>query len=338
MTIVVMVDRNFKVDDSIERIAAMNVAIVIPSYRVTRHILDVISTIPAWVWRIYVVDDCCPDGSGELVKSNCQDSRVFVLFNRVNVGVGGSVMAGYVRAAADGAGVIVKMDGDGQMDPNLLPRFVAPIAAGEADYTKGNRFYDLRQISQMPRIRIFGNAALSFMTKISSGYWDLFDPTNGYTAIHANLIAALPIDKISRRYFFETDILFRLNTLRAVVVDVPMDAKYGDEESGLKIGSILVDFLAKHSRNTFKRIFYSYFLRDMSLATIELIGGVALLASGFFAGIWFWFEASSMGLSTSPGRVMLAALPVMLGLQLVLGFIAFDIASVPRRAVHRLLR
>ncbi|RPD87781.1 glycosyltransferase family 2 protein [Luteimonas sp. 100069] len=314
------------------------VAVVIPSYRVTRHILGVLAGLPHWIWRIYVVDDRCPDNSGQLVEAQCTDPRVVVVFNEMNLGVGGAVMAGYTRAAADGAEIIVKMDGDGQMDPSLLPRFIEPIASGDADYTKGNRFYDLTQIGQMPRIRIFGNAGLSFMTKISSGYWDIFDPTNGYTAIHARVVSKLPMDKISRRYFFETDILFRLNTLRAVVVDVPMDAKYGDEESGLEIGRVIFDFLSKHLRNTGKRIFYNYFLRDVSLATIELVGGVALVLGGLVAGAWFWVEASSMGVPASAGRVMLSALPVILGLQLLLGFLAFDIASVPRRAIHRLLR
>jgi len=321
-----------------QALAGSKVAVVIPSYRVTRHILDVIAGLPAWIWRIYIVDDCCPEGSGALVQAHSADDRTIVVFNETNLGVGGAVMAGYSRAVDDGADIIVKMDGDGQMDPALLPRFVAPIVAGEADYTKGNRFYDLTQIGQMPRIRIFGNAGLSFMTKISSGYWDLFDPTNGYTAIHARVVSKLPLEKISQRYFFETDILFRLNTLRAVVVDIPMDAKYGDEESGLKVGKILVDFLSKHVRNTFKRIFYNYFLRDMSLATIELAGGIALVTGGLAAGAYFWIESAELGLPTSAGRVMLAALPVILGLQLLLGFIAFDIASVPKRAIHRLLR
>lgn len=321
-----------------EVVGMPKVAVVIPSYRVTRHILDVIAGLPRWIWRIYIVDDCCPDGSGKLVQAHCSEERVFVLFNQVNTGVGGAVMAGYTRAVADGAVIIVKMDGDGQMDPDLLPRFVAPIAAGEADYTKGNRFYDLAQLNQMPRIRIAGNAGLSFMAKISSGYWDLFDPTNGYTAIHARVVSKLPMEKISRRYFFETDILFRLNTLRAVVVDIPMDARYGNEESGLKIGRILFDFLSKHARNTCKRVFYNYFLRDMSLATIELACGIAFIAGGLVAGAYFWVASSSVGLPTSAGRVMLAALPLILGLQLLLGFIAYDIASVPRRAIHRLLR
>ena len=140
--------------------------------------------------------------------------------------------------------VVVKVDGDGQMDPRLIPSFVYPILRGEADYTKGNRFFDLESVRTMPRFRLLGNAILSFMTKLSSGYWNLFDPTNGFTAIHTDVARHLPFDKISRRYFFETDILFRLNTLRAVVVDVPMEAKYGDEVSNLKISKIVLEFFA----------------------------------------------------------------------------------------------
>ena len=174
---------------------------------------------------------------------NCTDARVIVLRNPQNLGVGGAVLTGYRAAIEAGADVIIKIDGDGQMDPGLIPTFIAPIIAGEADYTKGNRFFDLEEIRAMPRVRLIGNAALSFMTKLSSGYWNLFDPTNGYTAIHAHVARHLPFEKISSGYFFETDMLFRLNTLRAVVIDVPMDAKYGDEVSNLKISKTAGKFL-----------------------------------------------------------------------------------------------
>jgi dolichol-phosphate mannosyltransferase len=311
------------------------IAVVIPSYRVTRHILDVIAGMGAEVDRIYVVDDKCPDGSGALVRNTCTDPRVKVIEHAENQGVGGAVMTGYQAAIDDGMTVIVKVDGDGQMDPRLIGKFVAPILSGEADYSKGNRFFDLEQIRAMPTVRLVGNALLSLMTKLSSGYWDLFDPTNGFTAIHADVARHLPFSRISRRYFFETDILFRLNTLNAVVVDVPMDARYGDEVSNLKISKIVTEFLMKHCRNFAKRIFYNYYLRNMSLASIELPLGLVLLMVGIIYGGVHWAESSRAGVETPAGTVMLAALPILMGLQLILAFLANDIASVPTRPLHK---
>ena len=311
------------------------IAVVIPSYRVTRHILDVIAGIGPEVSRIYVVDDKCPDGSGKLVSEKCTDDRVRVIEHAENQGVGGAVMSGYQAAIAEGIDVIVKVDGDGQMDPTLIPDFIAPILSGEADYTKGNRFFDLEEIRSMPPMRLFGNAVLSLMTKLSSGYWDLFDPTNGFTAIHADAARHLPFKKISRRYFFETDMLFRLNTINAKVVDIPMDASYGDEVSNLKISKIITEFLLKHGRNFFKRIFYNYYLRNMSLASLELPIGLLMLVGGALYGGWHWFLSTQAGVETPAGTVMLAALPVLMGTQLILSFVAYDIASVPRRAIHK---
>lgn len=311
------------------------IAVVVPCYCVTKHITNVISDIPAAVWRIYVVDDACPEETGKFVVHHLNDPRICVLSNKENQGVGGAVMEGYQKAIADGADVIVKLDGDGQMDPALIPYFVEPILAGEADYTKGNRFYDLEEIRAMPSIRLFGNAVLSLMTKLSSGYWNLFDPTNGYTAIHAEVARHLPFKKISRRYFFETDMLFRLNTLRAVVVDVPMDAVYGEENSSLKISRIVHEFLFKHTRNFFKRIFYNYYLRDLSLASIELPIGLTMLIFGIGFGGYQWYLSAQSGVPTPAGTVMLAAMPMLMGLQLVLAFIGYDISSVPRRPLHR---
>ena len=311
------------------------VAVVIPSYRVTRHILEVLAAIGPEVARIYVVDDKCPDGSGQFVREHCRDPRVVVVEHSENQGVGGAVMSGYRAALADGAVVIVKVDGDGQMNPALIPNFVGPILAGEADYTKGNRFFDLEAIRNMPSLRLFGNAVLSLLTKLSSGYWDLFDPTNGYTAIHRDVARHLPFHKISRRYFFETDMLFRLNTMHAVVVDVPMDAVYGEEVSNLKISKIVTEFIARHAVNFCKRVFYNYYLRDMSLASLELPLGVALMLVGSGYGIVHWAMSARVGLTTPAGTVMLAALPILMGTQLILAFLAYDIAALPRRPIHK---
>jgi dolichol-phosphate mannosyltransferase len=281
-----------------------------------------------------VVDDGCPEKSGDFVAERSRDTRVVVLRNEINLGVGGAVMRGYVLAAAEGASVIVKLDADGQMNPALIEKFVRPILSGQADYTKGNRFYDLRKIRAMPVIRIIGNMVLSFVSKLSSGYWQIFDPTNGFTAIHAKLIARLPLEHISERYFFESDLLFRLNTIRALVLDIPMDAHYADEKSHLKIRQVVLEFGFKHCRNFFKRVAYNYFLRDMSAASLELVAGLMLMLFGGIFGATTWLESIQTGRAAPLGTIMLAALPLLLGFQLLLAFLSFDVNAQVRRPLH----
>jgi glycosyltransferase involved in cell wall biosynthesis len=315
--------------------AQQKIAVVIPCYRVCAHVLDVITRIRPEVSRIYVIDDNCPDKSGDFVAHHCRDARVMIIRHEVNQGVGGAVLTGYRQALKEGMDIIVKIDGDGQMNPELIPFFVSPILNGDADYTKGNRFFDLENIYAMPRIRLFGNAILSFMTKISSGYWNLFDPTNGYTAIHSEVARHIVSKKISTRYFFETDMLFHLNILHAVVVDIPMDAQYGNEVSNLKIRKIVGEFLLKHVKNFLKRTFYNYYLRDMSLASIEMPIGLSMLGFGFSYGAYHWFLSSRTGEPTPAGTIMLAALSIIIGMQFVLAFLAYDISSVPTLSIQR---
>jgi glycosyltransferase involved in cell wall biosynthesis len=311
------------------------IAVVIPCYRVGERILDVIRRIDDRCRRIYVVDDACPEHVGDLVETRCTDTRVRVIRHETNLGVGGAVMTGYRQAIDDGAQIIVKIDGDGQLDPALIGEFAAPLLSGQADYTKGNRFFDLEGLKGMPGIRIFGNAVLSFFCKLSSGYWDIFDPTNGYTAIRAEIAQKLPFAKISRRFFFESDMLFRLNLLRAVVRDIPMNACYGNETSNLRILPSVGEFLVKHVRNFAKRIFYNYFLRDMSLASFELILGAALVLFGSVFGVVHWSHSLATGVAATTGTVMLSALPVLLGLQFLLAFVGYDVGSVPRNPRSR---
>ena len=314
--------------------APPRVAVVIPCFRVKKHVLAVIDAIGPEVARIYVVDDACPEGSGAHVEESSRDERVQVLYRERNGGVGAAVVTGYRQAVADGADVIVKIDGDGQMDPGLVPRFVRPILAGEADYTKGNRFYDIEGLRSMPWLRFLGNALLSFVSKLSSGYWDLFDPNNGYTAVHARVAALLPLDRVSERWFFESDMLFRLNTVRAVVVEVPMQAQYAGESSNLRPALVLGEFAFKHLRNFGKRIFYSYFLRGFSIASVNLVVGTAMTAAGMWWGVRAWAHGSHTDTFASSGQVMLAALPILIGVQLVLAFLSFDMSSTPRTALH----
>lgn len=230
------------------------------------------------------------------------------------------------------------VDGDGQMGPSLIPEFVAPILAGEVDYTKGNRFFDLEEIRAAPKIRLFGNVALSFMTKLSSGYWDLFGPTNGFTAIHRDVAMHLPLEKISRRYFFETDMLFRLNTLRPVVVDVSMDARYGDEVSNLKISKIIGEFLLKYMRNFTKRISIATTCAICRSLRSSYHWAFCCSCSACLYGGANWASSLGSGTAAPAGTVMLAALPVILGAQLIPAFIGYDIAAVPKKALHKRLR
>ena len=313
------------------------VAVVIPCYRVTDHILGVLADIGPEVDSIYCIDDACPANSGDFIERQVSDPRVKVLRHDVNKGVGGAVMTGYRQAIADDMHIVVKIDGDGQMDPRLVPVFIKPIRDGAADYTKGNRFWDLREIKQMPLLRRVGNLGLSFMAKASTGYWDIFDPTNGYTAIHVRVAENLPFDSIGRRYFFETDMLFRLNITRAVVMDIPMDARYGDEISGLKVSSVIFEFTLKHCRNFGKRIIYNYFLRDLSLASLELVAAIMLLAFAVFYGGWHWVQSIQQEVGAPLGTVMIATVAVVSGLQFLLAFLGYDIASIPRRPIAGLL-
>lgn len=306
------------------------VAVVIPSYRVTDHILDVINEIGPEVSKIFVVDDACPDNSGDFVEKNSKDKRVTVLRHAENKGVGGAVITGYKAALESAADIVVKVDGDGQMDPKLIPRIIAPVVRGEADYAKGNRFDSLEDLFEMPKIRIFGNAVLSLWSKLSSGYWRVTDPTNGFTAIHRSALEAIHLDKVRNSYFFESDLLFRLSIINAVVADVPMRAVYGEEKSHLKIRKVLLEFPYRHNVNLLKRIFYRYYLREWSIASIELPVGIGLTIFGTWFGLASYFAASSAGQATTAGQVTLSAVAIILGVQLLLSFLAYDVQSEPR--------
>ena len=305
------------------------VAVTIPSYKVRAHVLDVIARIPPKVQRIYVVDDKCPQHSGELVEEQCRDPRVRVIFHEDNQGVGGAVGSGYRAAIEEGMDIVVKVDGDGQMDPALIPHFTRPIERGRADYTKGNRFYRPESLKGMPPIRLFGNAALSFINKLSTGYWSIMDPTNGYTAIHTSVLREMPLHKLEKRYFFETDMLYHLNTMRAVVHDVPMDAVYADEESSLKVSKVLPEFIVKHVNRFFKRYVYLYLLRDFNIGSMYSLLGVVLCGLGVVFGGWAWLRSLTTGQPATSGTVMLAALPLIIGIQFLIAFLHHDVERVP---------
>jgi glycosyltransferase involved in cell wall biosynthesis len=313
------------------------IAAVLPCYRSKSHVLDVIGRIGPEVSSIIVVDDKCPEHTGAHVATLSKDGRVKVIYHEENQGVGGAVITGYLCALDAGADIVVKIDSDGQMDPAFIPTLVAPLVNGVADYSKGNRFFNPRDASAMPVGRLLGNLGLSFLTKASSGYWNLFDPTNGFTAIHRSVLSLLPLKKISKRFFFESDMLYYLYLMRAVVVDVPMKAFYGEETSNLSARRAVFHFSLCHGKNIVKRVIYSYFLRDFSPASLNLALGLVLTAFGLLYGGIEWHHSAVTGQPATAGTVMLGALPIIVGVQSLVSFLAYDYAAIPRIPIQRLV-
>ncbi len=296
--------------------------------------MPVIAGIGPEIDAIYVVDDACPDQTGALVEKECRDKRVRVIYQQSNTGVGGAMVRGYREALNDGFDILVKMDGDGQMDPKLIPRLLTPLLQKRADYVKGNRFHKVESLSAMPKSRIIGNIGLSFLSKLSSGYWSVFDPTNGFTALHRAAAVRLPLERLAQGYFFESDMLFRLGMIRAVVEDMPMDAVYGNETSGISIPKIIPEFIARHYISACKRIYFSYFLSDFGLPGLQLLLGKILLAFGVIFGSIKWMESTSTGIPATAGTVVLAALPVIIGTQLLFSFLNFDTKNMPTKPLQ----
>ena len=315
----------------------MKVAAIIPCYRVRSQVTEVVAGALEQVDHVFVVDDCCPEATGDLIEANFPKRRVTVLRHPQNKGVGGATITGYKAALNAGYDILVKIDGDGQMDLAYLSSLIQPIVAGEADYTKGNRFYRKRYLRRMPVGRLLGNSTLSMLSKASTGYWNLMDPTNGYTAL--SRVAAREIEwwKIANGYFFESDLLFRLNISRAVVQDVPIPAKYGQENSSLSVYQAIPRFLFGHVRNVLRRYFYNYLLRDFSVGTVHSLLGGALFLFGVIFGSYAWYLSEKSGENASVGTVMLATLPIILGFQLLLAALSFDIANVPTKPLQKIL-
>jgi len=316
----------------------VKVAAVIPCFEVRAHIVSVVTEALTQLDHVFVVDDCCPQGSGDLVRESFPSNRVTVISHQENRGVGGATKTGYRAAFDSGYEIVVKIDGDGQMDTAYIPALLFPILKGQADYTKGNRFYRPDYLEKMPLTRLVGNSVLSLMTKASSGYWRIMDPTNGFTALHAVAAREIEWSKVDERYFFESDMLFRLNLARAVVVDVAMKARYGSENSNLRITSALFEFALKHARNCYKRFVYTYLIRDVNAGTLQGISGLLFFTFGAAFGAWSWLQHATVGRDASAGTVMLATLPIILGFQLLLAALSYDITNMPQRPLQESLR
>jgi dolichol-phosphate mannosyltransferase len=310
-----------------------HVCVIIPLYKARGHIANVLRGVPELVRTIVVVDDCSPDDSYECARA-VDDKRVHFVRHKQNQGVGGATLSGYQKAIELGAEIVVKIDSDDQMDPSYIVPLLAPILMNQADYTKGNRFIHADELKSMPLTRRIGNAGLSFLTKAASGYWNIFDPTNGYTAIHASVIPMLDSDRLHRRYFFESSMLIELGMLRAVIQDVEIPAKYQDEVSSLSEWKALFEFPPRLLVGFLRRLLIQYFVRDFGVFSLLLILGGGFSAFGLFFGLYHWYLSSITLTIASTGTVMIAVLPLILGSQLLIQSIIVDMQNIPQEPVH----
>ncbi len=314
-----------------EELKTHKIAVVIPAYRVEKEIEAVLQSIPSFVDHIIVVNDASPDQTQTVVqKLQQQDPRISLISHTQNQGVGGAMISGFKKALALDVDIVVKLDGDGQMNPDFIPVLIAPILQDQADYTKGNRFYDFVALRKMPAIRRFGNTALGFLSKAATGYWNVFDPTNGYLAIHTKKLNLLNFDKIAKTYYFETSMLSNLYLINARVMDVQIPAIYNDESSNLNITKTIFEFPPRLFRDLLKRLILRYFLYDFSMVSVYMITGIPMVTFGMIFGITKWIDYAGRGVEAPTGTVILPMMCVLLGVQFLLSAIHLDIQSMPK--------
>jgi glycosyltransferase involved in cell wall biosynthesis len=303
------------------------IAAVVPAYKEENMISTVIDTMPAYVDHIVIVDDCSPDDTSGVVRQSV-DPRVTLIRHEVNQGVGGAIITGHRAAMELGSDVNVIMAGDAQMDPSYLPPLLERVTTEGYGFAKANRFFAPESFEGMPRYRVFGNIVLSFMTKLASGYWHLFDPQNGYTAVRTEVLQRVPLEHVARRYSFENDFLIHLNILQVPAVDVPIPAVYGSEVSSIKLGRVIPELLSLLTKGFWRRIWYRYVLWSFSPIALLLVLGLVLFLFGLGVAIWVCFQVAASVVATA-ATVMLAALPLMLGTQLLISALQLDIQASP---------
>ncbi|WP_281286738.1 glycosyltransferase family 2 protein [Catellatospora sichuanensis] len=304
------------------------VAVVVPAHNEQALIATTISTMPDFVDHIIVVDDCSTDETSQRARS-VGDPRVTLIRHERNTGVGGSILDGHRLALELKADVSVVMAGDAQMDPAHLPRLLDPIAADDVEFTKANRFYSRNSFQGMPKLRVFGSVILSFMTKAASGYWHLFDPQNGYTAISRDALERIDLDSIAQRYEFENDLLINLNIADVRAKDVPVPARYGTEVSGMKLHKVIPRISWLLWRGFWRRMVVKHVLRSFSPIALLFLSGSALLTVGGLIGAYITVVRFFDGVTPSAGTVLLAVAPCLVGIHLVVNSLLLDIQEAP---------
>lgn len=308
------------------------IAVVIPYYNAAKEIVRVISKLPDYLYSIIIVDDQSPAPlpKEEIEKLINPKTKVYFLQNEVNLGVGGATKRGFEEALKIGAHIIIKVDADDQMDLRFIPNLLEPLVANTADIAKGNRFKDLKALKKMPIIRRMGNLALSFLIKAATGYWHNFDPTNGFLALKSEVVKKLDFNKLANRYYFETSLLAQLYFEKASIKDIAMPAIYGEEKSSMKIWQMPFVFSTKLTKTFIKRIVKEYFLYDFNIGSIYLLFGFPLFMFGLIYGIWEWVYYAKINTFAPTGTIMIITLSIILGFQLILQAIQYDIINAPK--------
>ncbi len=300
---------------------------IIPTYKARSTICTVVDGALKSVDVVVVVDDACPERSSEVVEEQYKDQpSVIVITHVINKGVGGATKTGFARALEIGADIIVKLDADNQMDTKYISSIAAVFDADPSlEFVKGNRFIDTKLLKTIPKMRLLGNSVLSLLLKFSSGYWNVIDPTNGYFAFRASMLRQIAWQDLSERYFFEGHILCMLGMKKARIAEMEMPAIYGNEVSSLSIPKAIVEFPPKLFKLCLKRVLFQYFVSDVNLGSLYLVLGLMLATGGLLFGAYEWIESAITGVPRATGTVMLAVLPFLMGFQLLLNALMYDV-------------
>ena len=310
----------------------MNISVVLPCYNVSKYIETVIRNLPQDISNIIIVNDCSTDDTEQVInKLQSEFGNIIYLKHESNKGVGGAMITGFKKALQLNVDIVIKIDGDNQMDSLYIPALVKPIKEGKADVTKGNRFRDFRALRKMPLGRRIGNLGLSFCIKGASGYWNIFDPSNGFIAYSNETLKNMNFDKIHKRYFFESSMLIEMYYYNTVILDIPMIARYNDEISNLSVGRSLLEFPPKLFIAFIKRVLLKYFLFEFNIASVFILFGFPLLMTGLIFGIVKYIHYAGHNIPAPTGTVVIPTLLITLGFQLLLSAANFDVNNYPKK-------
>jgi glycosyltransferase involved in cell wall biosynthesis len=309
-------------------IEGKSIGVVIPAYNEERLLPATLAAIPAFVDRIYVVDDASRDSTSKLAHSaSADDPRVVVVVHQHNGGPGAAVVTGYRRTIQDRMDVICVMNGDNQMDPDELSSLVSPVARGEVDYAKANRLFTGQAWEMIPRHRYLGNAVLSLLTKIASGYWHVADSQAGYTAIALPILERINLDQVYKRFGYPNDMLVHLNIWNARVRDVPSRPIYGiGERSEIRVRKVVPRISWLLFKRFWWRMWHKYVIRDFHPLVFFYAFGVIMSAAGLGIGIW-QTVGRMQGEHLTAGSVVLVALFLLFGLLFTLFAMWFDMET-----------